>query len=251
MILAIIQARMGSSRLKGKVMRDFGGKTMLETLVNRIKPSRKIDKIVIATTIEPEDDKIAEFCLTSHVACFRGSEWDVLDRFYQTALSYAPNAVVRLTADCPLNSFQVVDEVIEKYQDGQFDYFSNSNNEPDYLEDGFDTEVFSFNSLSTAWQDANMLSEREHVTPFIKGCGKFNCGWSKSHPDYNYKLSVDTEEDFQVVFSVFRELNSISDFSIGEVVKLLSRKPGLLDGNRSSTVNAGYKKSIENDKRVK
>lgn len=250
MNLLIIQARMGSSRLPGKVLKTLAGKTILQHLVDRMKRSSLVDQLVVATTTNPEDDAIAFYCESNNINCYRGSEWDVLDRYYQAALPYSPDTIIRVTSDCPLNSFRVVDFVIEEFIKSSKDYFSNSNNEPDYLEDGFDVEVFRFNALETAWKEAKLLSEREHVTPFIKYSGKFSCGWKKFHPAYQHKLSVDTAQDFAAVEAIFQHLKDTQDFSIPEVMDVLQQHPEILLLNAESEINAGYKKSLKEDKHV-
>lgn len=250
MNLLIIQARMGSSRLTGKVMKRINGTPLLQILYNRILRSSATDEIVIATTKNKEDDIIQELCNSYNINFFRGSDWDVLDRFYQTATSQKikPKNIIRVCADNPLLSYDVIDEVFNNYIKSGKDYFSNSNQEPDYLEDGFDVEVFNFEALAFAWKNAKLVSEREHVSPFIKK--NFECGWKKVHKSYNYKLSVDTENDFLLVKQIFKELENSKYFSINEVVDLLIKKPHLLDINKESRINSGYLKSLKNDKEI-
>jgi spore coat polysaccharide biosynthesis protein SpsF (cytidylyltransferase family) len=248
--LLIIQARMGSTRLPGKVLKEIKGHSLLEIQQERIKPSKLVDGIVIATTTNPEDDAIAAFCEKKGIACSRGSDWDVLDRYYKAASPYHPKNVIRLTSDCPLHHHTVVDFVINEYLRSGKDYFSNSNNEPDFLEDGFDVEVFSFNALETAWKEAKLLSEREHVTPYIKNSGKFSCGWKKYSEDYHYKLSVDSENDFKVAEAIICSFDTISGFGMNDVIALLTKNPGILELNKDSVINSGYTKSIQNDKKI-
>ncbi len=248
--IAVIQARMGSTRLPGKVLKTIKGFTLLELQQERIKDSKLIDKVIIATTTNAEDDAIAEFCDNKNIAYYRGSDWDVLDRYYRAIEPYNPSTVIRLTADCPLHHYEVIDFVIEEYLETGKDYFSNSNNEPDFLEDGFDVEVFSFHALKTAWQEAKMLSEREHVTPFIKHSGKFSCGWKKFNPAYQFKLSVDSPDDFKMAEAIFESFTSIANFGINDVVALLNRNPEILAINKESKINSGYFKSLENDKSI-
>lgn len=223
---------------------------MLELQQQRIKASKLTDKIIIATTTNDEDDAIVEFCSSNDILHSRGSDWDVLDRFYQTALPYNPTNVIRLTADCPLHHHEVIDFMIEEYLKSGKDYFSNSNNEPDFLEDGFDVEIFSFAALKIAWGEAKLLSEREHVTPYIKQSGKFSCGWKKFNPEYKYKLSVDSTADFQMAETIFGSFESIIDFGMNDVIKLLKQKPEILSINKESKINSGYFKSLENDKSI-
>ena len=243
---------MGSTRLPGKVLMKINHQTILENLHERISQSKLIDEIVIATTTNPEDDAIENLCKSKNWNCFRGSDWDVLSRFYLASKQFKnANTIIRVTSDCPLHSHKVVDFVISEFQKSGKDYFSNSNNEPDFLEDGFDTEVFTIDSLETAFNEATKLSEREHVTPFIKFSGKFSCGWKKSNENYNYKMSVDSPEDFEAVKTIFEELKNIPDFGIDEVTNLLQTKSYILDKNKNSIANSGYLKSIEKDNNLK
>lgn len=251
MNLLIIQARMGSTRLPGKVLKEINGKPLLQHLLDRISPAKTIDKFVVATTSNAEDDIIENFCAQINIACHRGSDWDVLSRFYEAALPYHPSNVVRVTSDCPLHHHAVIDFVMNEYLASGLDYFSNSNHEPGVIEDGFDTEVFSFKALESAHREARMLSEREHVTPYIKNSGKFRCGWKAFNSDYKYKLSVDSPEDFKVAETIFRELNGVNDFGMNDVIKLLKEKPEITAINKESVANAGYQKSIKTDKPIK
>ncbi len=252
MILALIQARMGSTRLPGKVLKKINHQSILENLMERVQPSRFVDRFVIVTSTNPEDDAIETLCKNRGYDCYRGSDWDVLDRFYKATLNYNDvKTIVRLTSDCPLHSFKVVDFVIDEYQKSGKDYFSNSNNEPDYLEDGFDVEVFSLQSLKKAWENAKLLSEREHVTPYIKFSGLFMCGWKKSCSEYTYKMSVDSPQDFEAVQAIFEALKNIPNFSIEDVVELLKKHPEILEKNKESIANSGFQKTIANDKIVK
>lgn len=252
MNLLIIQARMGSTRLPGKVLMKINEKSILEHLVSRITPSQSIDQIVIATTTNTEDDALAQFCLAKGWAYTRGSDWDVLDRFYQTAKQYPQvKNIVRITADCPLHHHSVIDFVVKEYENSAKDYFSNSNHEPDFLEDGFDVEVFSFKALESAWKEAKLLSEREHVTPYIKNSGQFTCEWKKYQVNYCYKLSVDTLDDFRAVQEIFQQFNKNLDFGMNEVISLLKEHPEILKLNQHSSINSGYKKSLAEDKTIK
>jgi spore coat polysaccharide biosynthesis protein SpsF (cytidylyltransferase family) len=251
MNLLIVQARMGSTRLPGKVLKEIKGMPLLAIQYSRIQQSKLVDKIVIATTTNSEDDAIEQFCRNNDILFSRGSDWDVLDRYYQAAKPFQPDTIIRITSDCPLHHHTVVDFVIEKYTQSGKDYFSNSNQEPDFLEDGFDVEVFSFKALETAWTEAKMLSEREHVTPYIKNSGNFQCAWGRYDANYKYKLSVDSPEDFSAVNSIFESFNSIVDFGMNHVIQLLEQRPEILEINKNSIINSGYKKSIDNDKKIK
>jgi len=253
MNICIIQARMGSTRLPGKVLRLVHGKPILLQLIDRLKPAQTIDKTIVATTTNPEDDAIEQFCMANNILCSRGSDWDVLERFHQAALHFGAQSgdtIIRICCDNPIQSWKVVDFVVGEFHRCRVDYFSNSNHEPNYLEDGFDVEVTSFDALKTAAANAKMMSEREHVMPYIKNSGLFKLGWRKAHSEYTFKLSVDTENDLRMAERIFEELKDVPDFSIHEVVDLLMRKPEILALNQESEINSGYKKSLLNDRTI-
>lgn len=254
MIFIIIQARMGSSRLPGKVLKEIANEVLLKRIVNRLEPFAHLKSILIATSTNKEDDAIELFCGDNNINCSRGSDWDVLDRFYQAALkngAKSGDTIIRICADNPLHSYKVLEFAIKHFSNLGVEYFSNSNEAPDFLEDGFDTEVFTFEALEYAAQNATMMSEREHVTPFIKNCGKFKVGWRKLEARYNFKLSVDTPNDLQLAETIVQELSHTPDFSIEEVTELLLNKPELLQINSDSTINSGYYKSLREDRKVK
>jgi len=254
MNICIIQARMGSTRLPGKVMRNVAGKTILQHVVDRLSPSKTIGKIIVATTVNPEDDVLEQFCTAKGISFYRGSDWDVLSRFANAAAQFGAkkgDAIIRICCDNPIHSWKVVDFVVGQFQRYKVDYFSNSNQEPNYLEDGFDVEVVDYSSLVKASHDAKLHSEREHVMPFIKNSKQFKLGWRKADDDYSFKLSVDTEQDLLLAEKIFQELESVPDFGISEVVQLLRNKPELLEINSESEINSGYKKSLREDRLIK
>lgn len=250
MNLCIIQARMGSTRLPGKVLMKVGDKSILQHVIDRLKPSTRVDKFVVATTTQIEDDAIEAACAELGVDCYRGSDWDVLDRFYKAATQVAetPKTIIRICCDNPTHHFEAIDFTVEQYEKYGLDYFSNGNEGPAYYEDGFTSEVFSFASMEQAWKESTMMSEREHVTPYIKRSGKFSCGWRKLHAEYNFKLSVDTPEDFGVANQVFADLGNY--FSIEELVAYLKQYPHLAIHDPAQ-FNVGYQKSLKEDKKVK
>lgn len=253
MNLCIIQARMSSQRLPGKVLMPVCGKPLLQFMMQRLAPSHTVQKFVVAATTLEGDDALVSLCSEMGIACFRGSEQDVLDRFYQTALTCGAGSgdhIIRICSDNALHSYHVLDFVVNEYHRYGLDYFSNSNYEPCYLEDGFDVEVCSFEALAAAWRDARLRSEREHVMPYIKHSGRFACGWRKAHPAYRYKLSVDTEEDLQAVNAITAALQHLPHFTIEDVVNLLTQRPDILQLNATSEINSGYKKSLREDGRA-
>ncbi len=164
-IVAIVQARMGSTRLPGKALKDLHGRTMLARVVRRALRSALIDKLVVATTEKKADDVIVSECDSLGISCFRGSEDDVLDRYYQAARAFSADLIVRITSDCPLIDPEIIDRVVQAFLDNCPDYASNTI-ESTYPR-GLDVEVFAFDALKKAWCEASMDFQHVHVTPYI------------------------------------------------------------------------------------
>lgn len=252
-IICIIQARMGSTRLPGKVLKPIVENIpSLFLQYERVSPSQKASKIVVATSDLPQDDVLEMFCNQHQIPVFRGDEQNVLKRFYDAATLYQSDVIVRITADCPLHHYKVIDWCIEQFEKTNADYFSNSN-QPPVLEDGWDTEVFSFKALQTAYYEAQQSYEKEHVTPFIKNCGKFKCLYQKYLSDnpHHYKLSMDNENDYKLIQIIFNHFYPDILFEVNDVIQLIQNQPHLLDINKTSIINEGFQKSIrdENDKK--
>jgi spore coat polysaccharide biosynthesis protein SpsF len=229
--LAIVQARMGSSRLPGKVLMDLGGQTVLARVVGRLKGSREIDKMVVATTRQPADDKIVEACERLQVPCFRGAEHDVLDRYYQAAHSHSANAVVRITADCPLIGPNLVDETIRVLREERADYASNLF--PRTYPRGLDSEVFTAAALYRAWSEAREPYQREHVTPYLyEHPETFRLAVVRGAVDYSrYRWTLDTLEDLKLLRTIYSLFDGRDDFSWEEVLHVIGRKPNLPELN--------------------
>ena len=250
MIFAILQARTSSTRLPGKVLKPILGCSMLSLQIERIQRSKKIDKLIVATSNDRSDSDIDNLCINIQIPCFRGSLDDVLDRFYQTAMQYKLEHVVRLTGDCPLIDPEIIDDVIEFYLKGGYDYATNSM-VPYTFPDGLDVEVFRFTVLEKAWHEALLPSYREHVTPFIRQHPeKFKVGHYKNEVDLSYlRWTVDEPEDFEFVSQIYKELYPQNPTFITEdILELINRKPSLLEINSHVERNLGAKKSAETDK---
>jgi len=246
--LCIIQARMSSTRLPGKILKEAGGMSLLEYEIRRVSRAKMIDKIVIATTEKTEDDKVVALCEKLDIDCFRGSEDDVLDRYYQCALKYPDyGTIMRITGDCPLIDPHLIDGVITFFGNGGYDYVSNAN--PPTFPDGMDTEIFTRESLKTAWREARLLSEREHVTLYIVKSGKFKSGNVKAEQNYSkYRLTVDNPEDFKVIAFLIK--NAPQDAGFEEYIKLLEANPEIMAKNMHISRNEGLAKSLREDKQV-
>jgi spore coat polysaccharide biosynthesis protein SpsF len=245
--VAIIQARMTSTRLPGKIMADLAGEPLLFHVVNRAKRARTLDMVAVATTDRPADDAVAQFCAKAGIPCFRGSEEDVLDRYYQAARHFEADVVVRLTADCPLLDPDVIDHVVQVFQSGDYDYVSNTI-QPTYP-DGLDTEVFRREALEKAWREARLKSEREHVTPFIwKQPALFRIHNVRHELDLStLRWTVDEPEDMEFVRRVYSYCATEPSFGMADVLALLRERPVLGDINASFQRNEGYQKSLGED----
>ena len=244
MKVALIQARMGSSRFPGKVLADLSGRPMLWHVVKRVRQARNVDKVVIATTNEAADDPIAQFCAQEGIDCFRGSEQDVLDRFYRAAKASGADVVIRITADCPLIDAEVIDRVIARFELGDCDYACNVIRYT--YPDGLDTEVFSFQALERAWREAGKPSEREHVTPYLR-TGKFRTANVESEAPVSpakYRWTVDHPADLEFVRRVYAEFSKNGKFGFREVFDLLKERPDLATIQAETITNEGYYKSL-------
>lgn len=232
-VVAIIQARMGSSRLPGKVLMDIAGRSMLARVVERVQRAPGIHEVVVATTVAPADDAVAAEAGRLGVTCFRGSEQDVLDRYYQCAQAHAAQVIVRVTADCPLLDPEVTGHVVAAFLEHRPDYASNTL-ERTYPR-GLDTEVFSMDALTRAWREALQPHQREHVTPYFyenpdvfrllpvpeTSGGEFSV----------HRWTVDTPADLELVRTVYALLGAEASLSWHQVVALFIHRPHLLEIN--------------------
>ena len=249
MILAIIQARVSSSRLPGKVQKYILGKPMILHEIERLRKSKYIDQTVLATSREKSDDTLMGLCQENAIELFRGSLDDVLDRYYQCASLYQPEHIVRITGDCPLLDWNVVDAVIRKHLTEKNDYTSNTLQVS--YPDGLDVEVMRYDALEKAWNEAELPSEREHVTQYlIKHPEFFKQGNLRYRQDLSVlRWTVDEPEDFQFVTKVYEELyRKNAEFTMQDVLDLLNNQPELLKINNDFERNEGLLKSFREDK---
>jgi spore coat polysaccharide biosynthesis protein SpsF (cytidylyltransferase family) len=253
-VLAITQARYGSTRLPAKILKEVNGMTLLELHLRRILQSKMISKLKVATTDEEGSRFIIDVCNKVGVEYHQGSVDDVLDRFYQTALPEKPDYVVRVTSDCPLIDPEIMDQIIKVCIEGNYDYASNTLI-PTYP-DGMDVEVFTFSALETAWKDARLLSEHEHVTPYIKnnssvmGGSIFNSFNVVNDTDQSsLRITVDEQRDFEVIKALIENVGI--DKHCADYVAFLDAHKDVKDINASIMRNEGYAKSLANDKEIK
>ena len=243
LVVAIIQARMSSTRLPGKIMADIAGRPMLWHVVNRVNQAKMVDKVVLATTTKKTDDPVADFCAANGITCFRGSEIDVLDRFYWAARENLAYTVIRITSDCPLTDPDVIDRVVTKLQESGSDYAANCIRYT--YPDGLDVEVFTFEALKKAWREAKKPTEREHVTPYIRFSNRFTVCSVEQNKDLSaQRWTVDEAADLEFVRQVYAHFAPKRNFCLKDVLGLLRDKPELSEINRGIIMNEGYYKSI-------
>lgn len=234
-IVAIVQARMGSTRLPGKVMKTILDKHVILWDIDRVSLSKLIDEIVVAIPFGKQDDVIADTIeeYNNKILISRGSEGDVLDRYYNAAVQTNADVVVRITSDCPLIDPVVVDHVIEQFLNNDCDYCSNSLQRT--YPRGLDTEVFSFDALSKAWNESKKNYEREHVTPYIiENPDKFKLLNVSNDIDLSHlRWTLDTKEDFEFIDAVYQRIYPEKQmFFMDDVLDLLDHEPGLIDINK-------------------
>lgn len=250
-VLAILQARVSSSRLPGKVLLPILGEPMLFRQIERIRRTNRIDHLVVATSTDRSDDALVEASAARGIPCARGSLEDVLDRFVECALPYRPETVVRLTGDCPLADPRLIDAMLQSFETGDCDYLANVS--PPTFPDGLDVEVMRFSSLLEAHREAKLPSEREHVTPFLRSHPeRFWLGNYMAEVDRSgFRWTVDEEQDLEFVRAVYRQLYPAKpDFSTDDILGLLEGNPQLQSLNSSLERNAGFRKSLQDDARV-
>jgi len=226
-IAAIIQARMGSTRLPGKVLMNIGDETILARVVRRLSRSKLIDEILVATTTSRPDDAIVEECERLRVRWFRGSEYDVLDRYCRAAEAASVDIIVRITADCPLIDCALVDQVLRAFFERNADFACNVL--PRTYPRGLDTEVFTRDALAKVVDQADQPYQREHVTPvFYERRDVFRFATVTAERDYShYRWTVDTSEDLEFVRSIYSRFDNRDDFGWGAAIELLEFSPEL------------------------
>jgi len=238
-VITVIQARIGSTRLPGKVLLPLSGKPLLLRLVNRVEQAKNAGRIVVATTTSPLDDPIERLCLNEGISCYRGHPTDLLDRHYRAGIQYGADAVVKIPSDVPLIDPEVIDRVLQVYIDNPkaIDYVSNLH--PQSYPDGNDVEVISMLTLKKAWLESLQPFEREHTTPYIwERPDQFrlaNVLW-ETELDYSmsHRWTIDYPEDYVFIKAVYDNLYPVNNnFSLNDILGLLRSKPDLMKINAS------------------
>ncbi|MCP8617531.1 glycosyltransferase family protein [Salirhabdus salicampi] len=227
-IAAIIQARMGSTRLSGKVMKDIKGRTVLSHVIERVRQSNLIEEIIIATTVHEKDTIIEKEAIKCGAKVYRGSEEDVLSRYYLAAKENNIDIIVRITSDCPVIDAYVIDEIISFYRNEKYEIVTNAGSDLSQrtYPRGLDTEVFSFNALEDAFYNGREKYHREHVTPYIyEKSNKIH--YFKNDVNYSkYRWTLDTEEDFELISEIYNKLyKGTHDFYLQDIIEIFEKEP--------------------------
>jgi spore coat polysaccharide biosynthesis protein SpsF len=253
--IAIIQARMGSNRLPGKVLKSILGRPMLWHIVERVRAVPSIAEVVVAVPDNSGNEVLHRFCIDNQIPLFAGSETDVLDRYYRAAQQFEADPIIRITADCPLADPQLIERLIQRYESGGYDHIGVASGAGAQLihkgrfPDGLDAECFSFSALDRAWHEATDPRDREHVTRYIWNNKElFRCGELTADLVYpKLRLTVDHLEDFELVTKIYESLYKEGrPFELSDVMKFLEKNPGLVDLNRKWTEADNYRTVLEN-----
>jgi len=237
-IIALVQARMGSTRLPNKVMKPICGIPMIELLITRLARSLEIDQLIVVTSIDERNLQLVRHVQSLGFDCEQGSENDVLDRYVKVAKKYQADIVVRITGDCPLVDPELVDELIRTFKKTNLDYLSN--NYPPTYPDGLDIEVFTLKALEQAALEANEVFDREHVTPYLRKPGKFKIDNKMNNEDFSsLRWTVDEQVDLTVIDRVFQHFYPSNDFSWLDVLELQKQQPALFNLNENIIRNEG------------
>lgn len=247
--LAMIQARCGSTRLPGKVLKDLCGETALQRVIERVQKSKYVDETMVVTTINVEDIPIVKLVSGLGVRVFTGSAYDVLDRYYQAAKLIKPDYVIRITADCPVFDYKLLDEAIEELKEDT-DYMGSLS---ETFADGLDLEIVRYEALEKAWKKACLASEREHVTLYIKNnkdqftVQDYVCKFGNLH---DQRWTIDEPEDYEFIKTIYKHFYSINkpDFLSIDILEYLQQNPDVVNINKGFIRNEGLLISLKNDK---
>ena len=254
-ISVIIQARMGSTRLSKKIFKKIASKTILQYVIDQVSSSKLIDEIIIITTYLKEDDLIIKFCKKNNIKWFRGSTFDLLDRYYKCAKEFSCEIIVRITSDCPLIDPTVIDTVIKKFLDNSYDYVSNNidmingkwENATCNYPQGMTVEITDINTLTKAWKNAKKFSEREHVFPYVQfNPKKFHISNIKNKTKLDMiRCTIDRNQDLVFLRKLVNLLPKRRPIHISDIIKIVNSEPKLLKINTNIPFDEGYRISLK------
>jgi len=231
-ITCIIQARLGSKRFPKKIFKKIGNKSLIELIIDRVQLSKKINQLVVAIPQKKSDDKLYNHLKELNIKIFRGSENNVLKRFYETAKKFKSDLIVRITSDCPFVDHNIIDKMIKLIIDKKKDYVTNAS--PPSFPDGLDVEVFNFKSLTKTYLSAKKKYELEHVTPYMRTSGKFNTlNYACDRNFSNFRLTIDEKKDLNFVKKIYSSFKNKKKIGWPELRKMMIESPGKFEENKS------------------
>jgi len=248
----IIQARMNSSRLPNKVLLNYKNLTPLFVLIKRLKKSRYLKRIIIATTKKKSDDKIVKFCKENKIFFFRGDENNVLKRYYLAAKKFKVKRIIRITSDCPLIDYRLLDKMIKNFTKKKIDYYSNCLPLPCRYPDGMDIEIFTFKTLQKTFNKAILPSEKEHVTNYMWGKNNFKIAKKNIKENLsNYRFTIDYKKDFTFFCKIIDNFgkNKINSISMKELINFTKKNLNLISYQKKIKRNQGWASSLIKDKK--
>ena len=247
MIGCIIQARMSSTRLPGKIFKKLNDDHVLSYVINQLRFCKTFNKIIVATTTMSSDDVVEDFCKTHNIHCFRGDKENVLDRYYKCAQKFKLDTIVRITADCPLIDHEIVDHIVSGLN--SFDYVSN--NLENTFPKGYDVEVFTFDALKKTWEESTLPSEKEHVTQYMKNNSFFDKKNFKNQENLSYlRCTLDHLVDLEFLREVVKRIHT-RPIVMKDVISVIKKEPHLMNINKNIDPNEGLMKSYQEDEQFK
>ncbi|MDC3175556.1 glycosyltransferase family protein [Candidatus Pelagibacter sp.] len=249
----IIQARVGSTRLKGKVLKKYKGVTPLKIMIERLKYCKKIKDVIICTTRLPEDNKIVKFCMKENIKYFRGDKNNVLSRYYKTANKFKSDIIVRVTSDCPLVDYRIINKMLVTFLKSKIDYYANTYPLPTRYPDGMDVEIFNFSTLKITSKKAILPSEKEHVTPYMYNSGKFNFKRKDLKQNLSgYRFCIDYKNDFDLFKKILNHFkNKVYNVDMFELVDYVKKNPRLIQYQKLIRRNEGWSSALLKDEKFK
>lgn len=246
----IIQARMGSKRLPGKVLFKHNNIEMLKLMILRLKKLKKLKPIIVATSKNKKDKNIVKFCKSNNIAYFKGSEKNVLSRYYLAAKKFKLNKIIRLTSDCPLIDIKIIDKLIRVYNKKKYDFVSNSVPPPSSFPDGSDVEIFSFQALERAFRNSKLSSEKEHVTFYIWKSGFFKTFKLKNKNNFSkIRYSLDYKNDYKLITNIIDFFGKkIFTCNTNQIVRFIKKNPKLVEYQKKIGRYDGWKPALKKDK---
>ena len=249
----IIQARIGSTRLKGKVLKKHKGLTPLKIMIERLKHCKKINVVIICTTRLAEDNKVVKFCKKENIKFYRGSKNDVLSRYYETAIKFRSKIIIRVTSDCPLVDYRIINNMLNMFLKSKIDYYANTYPLPTMYPDGMDVEIFNFSTLKITNKNAILPSEREHVTPYMYNSNKFKFKKKNLRKNLSkYRFCIDYKNDFNLFKKILNHFeNKVYNIKMSELVNFVKKNPRLIKYQKLIKRNEGWSSVLLKDEKFK